>query len=193
MTDLKSISFGTLYGLIAAKFQALTQREKIIIYVSLVVVAFMGLYQVYEPVRRVFTQQMQQISDLEAVMKNVGPSVERYVKFKARRDSIEEEYKEVEFKEGALSHLETLVRNKAGISTGFTIKDTPPREFGGNYEQTLFSIRFTTTNLQALIDFLQELIHGSRPLIVSKIDIQKSRFADRLEVEVDASSIRRVK
>ena len=160
---------------------------------SLVVVAAMAIYQIYEPIRAAFQAQSEQLASIEESMKSVGPNVERYLKLKQRRDAIEEEYKEVEFKEGALSHLENLVRTKAGITSGFTIKDNPPREFGGNYEQTLFSIKLTTTNLQTLIDFLNETINGQRPLIVSKVDIQKSKFADRLEVDVDASSIRRLR
>lgn len=181
------------YRLLYGKFQALTQREKVIIVVATGVAISMLLYQVYEPIRRVFHDQTDQLAALESSMKTVAPGIERYVKLRARRDGIEEEYREVEFKEGALSHLENLVRNKAGITAGFTIKDNPPKEFGGNYEQTLFNIKFTTTNLETLIDFLKELTYGAKPLVVSKVDIQKSKFADRLEVDIDASSIRRLK
>ncbi|MBN8550584.1 MAG: type II secretion system protein M [Deltaproteobacteria bacterium] len=190
---MKTLALQPTYRMLFAKYQALTAREKVIIIVAAIVAVFILLYQVYEPIRRIFTQQKEQLSTLDASMKTVAPGIERYVKLRARRDAIEEEYKEVEFKEGALSHLENLVRNKAGISSGFTIKDNPPKEFGGNYEQTLFNIKFTTTNLETLVAFLSELTNGAKPLVVSKIDIQRSKFADRLEVDVDASSIRRLK
>lgn len=191
--DLKSISIMPTYRLLYGKFQALTQREKAIIVLAVSVALFMLCYQIYEPIRRVFREQADQLVALEGSMKTVAPGIERYVKLRARRDGIEEEYKEVEFKEGALSHLENLVKGKAGVTAGFTIKDNPPKEFGGNYEQTLFNIKFTTTNLESLVEFLRELTYGAKPLVVSKVDIQKSKFADRLEVDVDASSIRRLK
>ncbi len=190
---MKSFSIMPTYRLLYSKFQALTQREKVIIVVAATVSVFMLSYQIYEPIRRLCREQTEQMVALESSMKTVAPGIERYVKLRARRDSIEEEYREVEFKEGALSHLENLVRNKAGITAGFTIKDNPPKEFGGNYEQTLFNIKFTTTNLETLVEFLKELTYGAKPLVVSKVDIQKSKFADRLEVDVDASSIRRTK
>lgn len=190
---MQAITAHPAFKTAVARFQGLTKREKAIILVAAVVVAFMGLYQIYEPIRASFRSQSERLATLEANMKGVGLSIERYMKFKARRDKIEEDYKGIEFKEGALSHLENLVRSKAGIATGFTIKDNPPKEFAGNYEQTPFNIKFTTTNLESLIEFLKELARGPRPLIISKIDLQKSRFADRLEVDVDASSIRRIK
>lgn len=190
---MRTLAIAPTYLLLKAKFSALTQREKVIIVAAGLVAVCMLSYQIYEPIRRTFHEQAEQITTLEGTMKGVGTTLERYVKLKARRDAIEDEYKEVDFKEGALSHIENLVRSKAGISAGFTIKPNPPKEFGGNYEQTLFSIKFSTTNLEALVDFLKELSHGPRPLVISKIDIQKSKFADRLEVDIDASSIRRVK
>lgn len=190
---MKTLALMPTYRLLYAKYQALTVREKVIIIVAAAVALGILLYKIYEPIQRVFVQQKDELSTLSASMQTVAPQVERYVKLRARRDAIEEEYKEVEFKEGALSHLENLVRNKAGISSGFTIKDNPPKEFGGNYEQTLFNIKFTTTNLETLVAFLGELTNGAKPLVVSKVDIQRSKFADRLEVDIDASSIRRVK
>lgn len=190
---MKNITTIPAIRIALAKYQGLTAREKIIIIVALIVAVFIALYQIYEPIRGSFQNQQERITALEASMKNAGLSIERYIKLKARRDKIEQEYKGIEFKEGALSHLENLVRTKAGVSSGFTIKDNPPKEFGGNYEQTLFSIKFTTTSLDSLLNFLKELANGPRPLIISKIDVQKSRFAERLDVDIDATSIRRLK
>jgi Flp pilus assembly pilin Flp len=190
---MAAISITPLYRNLYAKFHALTLREKAIIAVAVAVAIAMLLYRIYEPINRIFTSQNDRIATLEAQLKALPPSIERYAKLKARRDAIEEEYKSVDFKEGALSYLENLVRNTDGVQPGFTIKDNPPKEFGGNYEQTLFQIKFISTNLESLVNFLKEVIHGSRPLIISKIDIQKSKYADRLEVDIDASSIRRIK
>lgn len=174
-------------------FHALSAREKGLIVAGTFVLFLVGLYKVYEPVRDVFSQQIQDLQKVEGDARSASALLERYSKLKAKRDSIEREYKEVEFKEGALSHLENLVKNKAGVSAGFTIKDSPPVEFGGEYEQTLFSVKFTTTSLPGLVDFLKELSQGPKPMILGKVDIQRSRFADRLETDIDVSSIRKVR
>ena len=190
---MQALTTHPAYQSALTKFKALTQREKIIIIVAVCAAVFMGLYQIYEPIRESFKAQTAKLVTLDENMRGVGVSIERYMKLKARRDKIEAEYKGIEFKEGALSHLETMLRSKSGITNGFQIKDNQPKEFAGNYEQTPFNIKFTTVSLDSLIDFLKELTHGPRPLIVSKIDLQKSKFADRLEVDIDASSIKRVK
>jgi hypothetical protein len=176
-----------------ARFVALSGRERVSIVVCLVAVGLMGLYQIYEPIDAGFRAQSQKLAQIEASVKSLGPALERFAKLRTRRDAIEQEYREVEFKEGALSHLENLVKVKAGISAGFTIKDAPPKEFGGDYEQTTFSIKFTTSNFPALIEFLRELTHGARPMILGRLDVQRSRFAERLEVDIEVSSIRRTR
>jgi hypothetical protein len=186
-------TFATTLEQLKAKFVGLSSRERGLILVASIAVGCMGLYQIYEPVNALFLSQNQRISSLEENVKALGPSLERYAKLRARKDIIEQEYREVEFKEGALSHLENLVKSKAGISTGFTIKDSPPKEFGGDYEQTSFSIKFTTSNLPSLIEFLRELAYGTRPMILGRLDIQRSRFAERLEVDLEVSSIRRAR
>ncbi len=190
---MNAITSLPVYQSALTKFQALTKREKGIIILAVLVAISMLLYQIYEPIREAFRRQDERLASLELNMKGVGTSIERYMKLKARRDKIEADYKGIEFKEGALSHLETMVRSKAGITNGFTIKDSQPKEFAGSYEQTPFNIKFTTVSLDTLVEFLKELTHGPRPLIVSKVDLQKSKFADRLEVDIDASSIRKIK
>lgn len=174
------------------KYKKLTSREHLIISCAIVTLILMATYKIYEPIQAAFTNQNTQLAQVESQAKTVGPMLERYAKLKSRRDAIEREYKEVEFKEGELAHLEILVKNKAGVSSGFTIKDNPAKEFGGNYEQTPFSVKFNTSDLPSLIDFLKEVTQGARPMILSKLDIQRSRFADRLEIEADISSIKRV-
>lgn len=173
------------------QFAALSGRERSLIVLCLVAIGFIGLYQIYEPIDAAFRAQAQKLAQIEANVKALGPALERFAKLRTRRDAIEQEYREVEFKEGALSHLENLVKVKAGVNAGFTIKDAPPKEFGGEYEQTTFSIKFTTSNFPALIDFLRELTHGTRPMILGRLDVQRSRFAERLEVDIEVSSIRR--
>jgi hypothetical protein len=54
-----------------------------------------------------------------------------------------------------------------------------------------FSVRFSTANLETLIGFLQELVHGQRPLILGRLSLQKSRIGDRFDVDLDVSNLRK--
>ena len=176
----------------AEYFKKLSKREKTIITVA-VCMGFVTVgYQIYQPVRIAFESQSERLTGVQRDMESVSLALARYSKLKARQQAIENAYKEVEIKEGALSHLENLVRTKAGITSGFTIKDKPVREFGGGYEQAPFSVRFVITDLPRLVDFLKEIVVGQRPLILANLDVTRRPAGDSVEVEMEVSSIRKI-
>lgn len=194
MNEVQVLTHSRFRQLIAqAKEQwaKLSKREQGILAAGLAFVIFMCAYWIYVPVSEGFQAVEKRFADAQVRARATGGALERYLKLRARKDAIESRYREVEFKEGALSHLENLIRNKAGIASGFTIKDGQPRAFSGGYEQLPISIKFSTTNVPALVDFLKEVVHGSRPLILSRLDISKPRRGDRLEVDIDVSSLRK--
>ena len=178
-------------GKLLDSFRKLSRREQGLVGGAFAVLLVVVGYLVYEPIQDSFDHQALALTEARGRTKTVGGTLERYLKLKAKRDSIESRYREVEFKEGALSHLENLIRTKAMVNSGFNIKDSPPRPFGGSYEQVPFSVHFQTSNLDSLIDFLREVVHGPRPLILGKIDLQRSRLGDRLDVDLDISSLRK--
>ncbi|NDC39813.1 MAG: hypothetical protein EBZ48_17565, partial [Proteobacteria bacterium] len=145
------------------QFAALSRREQSLIVAAALVAGFVGVYSIYEPIGAAFDHQAVELAEAQNRAKSVPGTLERFLKFQAKRDAIEGRYRKVEFEEGALSHLENLIRTKAMISSGFTIKDSSPRPFGGSYEQVPLAIRFSTSNLETLVDFLNEIVHGSRP------------------------------
>ena len=173
------------------QFSKLSRREQGIVAAGVLFVVAMCCYWIYLPISESFAEVNKHFLDAQIRAKASAGALERYLKLKARKDAIETQYREVEFKEGALSHLENLIRNKAGIASGFTIKDGQPRPFSGVYEQLPISMKFSTTNVPALVDFLKEIVHGTRPLILSRMDISKPRRGDRLDVDIDVSSLRK--
>ena len=177
---------------LTAQWHKFSRREHAMIAGAALVLVFTLCYLVYEPIQDAFDAQAVALAEAQGRTRTIGGTLEGYLKLKARRDLIESRYREVEFKEGALSHIENLIRTKALVTSGYTIKDNTPRPFGGSYEQVPYSVRFQISSLSALLDFLKEVVHGPRPLILSRLELQKSRIGDRLDVDLDVSSLRKI-
>lgn len=172
------------------EYAKLSRRERLILAGLGGVVVFMASWGIYEPTRDLFADQRLRLEKTVEAVQTSSSSLERYVKLKARRDLIEREYRGVEIKEGVYAHLENLIRTKLGLSSGFTIKDSPPKGMGGNFEQITYSMKFTTPTLQPIVDLLKEVVHGQRPLLLSSLDIVKRPRGDTLDVSIDVVSIR---
>lgn len=174
-------------------YTGLTSREQAILSIAGVLLALMGMYQIYVPIRDLFVDQSLELIEARGNVETISKELKYYYQLRSRRDEIENAYKQVEAKEGALSRLEKLVRERLGLAPGlFTITDRPAQPFGSNYEQTPVSIRFRTTSLQSLVEFLKEVSHGKDPHLITKLDVQKSFTNDRLDVDVELSSISKV-
>lgn len=178
-----------------AWYGKLSKRERHLLSAPLIVVALLLVYVIlYRPVASAFAAQRSELAEADLEIKRISALLDKYTRLRAKRQEIENQYREIEIKEGGLTLLENLIRTKLDAAPGsFTIKerDNPSREFGGNYEQQPFNVRFNTTDLGKLVYFLQEMVHGPKPLILRKIDIR--RRGERLEVDLDVSSIRRIR
>ena len=176
------------------EYTKLSARERALTLGAIGAIVFLIVWQGYEKVSDVFRLQNTAISIAEQDLAEVRERLTRYTLLQQRRSSIEEQFKEVEIKEGVRSHLESVLRTKANVSQGaYTIKDLPPIEFGGSYEQAPFAVKFTIGSVQGLIDFLKELAQGPKPLMLTGLEIKREPIGDKLRVSVDVSSIRRVK
>lgn len=171
----------------------LSGREKAILAVAAVMIAIVSVSKSYDWVSSVFAEQTARLEKTQQDLQAAAAMLQRHAKLRTRRDEIETMYKEIEIKEGGLSLLEKLLRTKANVTSGFTIKDGPVRQFGGNYEQAPFSVKFPTNNLQTLVAFLTEVVHGPQRMVLTRLDLRKSRAGDRLEVDMDVSSFRNVR
>lgn len=170
----------------------MSSREWAVIFFGASLLFVLIAIEIVSQIDAFFDEQTLRLTQVEERLGQTTNSLQKYLDLRARRDQIESNYREVAVQEDVLSHLENLIKNKAGIQQGlFTIRDSPPNPFGGNYEQLPMSVKFTTTNLQALVDFLREVSEGPKPLILSRLDLNRRRGADRLDVEISLSSIRR--
>lgn len=137
-----------------------------------------------------------EISYLKSKMDLEQASVllKNYRRLKLKRDEIEKEYEKIEFKEGALSYIDTLVKQKLGdsIKQSFNITPRSPQPFGLNFELSPFSVKFTVPSLENLMSFLKEAVSGTNPMFITKLDMTKNYKGDGLDVEVELSCIQKV-
>lgn len=171
-------------------FTSLSEREKGMVLVAVIVTLMVGIENVYTPINERMTKQAKELDRLNKELQALPYALERYTKLQASKDLVEREFKGVEMKEGALAYLEGLVKTKAGIAEGFTIRDRTVRKFSEKYEQVPFAVNFRITDFPRLITFLEALTGGEQPLIVSQIELTRSRKADNLDVKIEVSSIR---
>jgi len=169
----------------------LSQREKVGIAASVVVLLLMALnFGLYEPISRAFDRQSRQLAALERDWSQVNQNLDQYVKLQQRLRAVQEEYRKAEFKDGVRSHLERILQSKLSLQAGrYQIRPNPVRKLGGSYALTPFTLKFDTQNFSGLVALLEELTQGPQALILSKLEITKSRRGDQLAVTIDIGNI----
>lgn len=174
-------------------FEKLSKRERLLIAIpAILVIIFISYELLVIPTKEAFLAQELEYKKAEDNLDNLAIALERYVKLKNRLKDIEEQYREIETTESGSTLLEKLVLEKVNVPKGsFNITDGQPQLFGGNYEKTPYTVRFSTTDLPKLVAFFEELTHGKTPMILRRLDLRKR--GDRvLDVEIEVSGIRRI-
>jgi hypothetical protein len=173
-------------------YNGLSSREKLLIWAGVLALTPIFISElVVSPVKQVFVTQSQQLESLKSDLKTVPHILDRYRKVSKKKQDIEKEFQQVEIKEGEQTLLETILSGK--VDAGFDINPGVIRAFGGNYEQASFSVRFTITSLNGLIDLLTEISTGAKRMLLTSLSVSKDPSGDRLRVEISVSSIRKIK
>lgn len=171
-------------------YNSFSARERSLMVGGLLVFLLIIIIVVTRPIATLFSEQALVLMQAEQNVRDMAASINRYQKLLQRRAEVERDFQSVEIKEGALSHLEGLIRDRAGIAQGaFNIKGQSPKPFGSGYQQTFYSVNFSTTDYPRFIDFLKELVDGPKPLVLKRLDIKRSRGGDKLDVDLEVGSI----
>lgn len=178
---------------LARELRALSSREKWIVALAGASLLLLVVFKVYEAASGAFLRQRLEMLSAENERRDLPLRLARFQALLAKKRAIEERFREVEVKEGVRSHMEKLLRKRAGVNPGYSIRDLPAKQFGGDYEQNPYSVRFNSSSLEGIVGFLDDLAYGSQPLILSELEITRSRTGDRFDVTVGASSIRHIK
>lgn len=176
---------------ILIEFKKLSKREQNIVVGSLVILFLMLAYLIYDPISSSFSRQQQDIEKTYSDIKTAKLLLDRFQELNIRSEEIQAKFKAVETGEAPRSQIERLIKEKAGVSSLPTINNLPAQSFGSGYEQVPFAVQFKTSNLDGLVDFLVELVHGQRPMLLGKFEIRKNAISRELEVDLEVSTLRK--
>lgn len=171
-------------------FQKLSSREQQLIILAALAVTVMLVYGVGNKTYQAFETINSNLSYANEELTTVSNLLSQYSKAKSQRDRIENEFRSVEFKEGELTYLEELIKKKLNLNSGFTITPRAVTKFGINYEQHPFTVKFSLSDLKLIMEFLNEIVSGPQPLLLTRLDIRMTRNGETLEVDMDVSSIK---
>lgn len=176
------------------QFTKLSSRERTIVAIAIAVVIPLSIdYMVIQPINEMFEEQSFLLETVNRHAGEIPQELASYSRLKGRRDRIEKLYQDTESEGLGGSALERLVKEKAGITMGYSLLPKQKGSFGTNYEQETFNVKFGTTNFERLIDFFKEIDQGNKGLLMTRLDMSKSPSADRLQVDMDVSIISRKK
>jgi len=174
--------------------QRLSGREKILVSSLAALAVILLAYAVYGPLSSAFSAQAARLEETVTRMQEVGIALETYFKLNAKKEAIESRFKEVEMEEGVSPFLAKLIENSAGVVSGYEIKPSRTRSFGKFYEENSFVIKFTTVDYERLMTFLNELVYGQKPMILTRLEIVRRKTGDNsLSVTLNVSAISRAK
>jgi len=170
---------------ISTRFSILSLREKGLLIGAIVAIILIGLYITVEFTAPLFAAQNKAINKLSGEIKTLPTILKNYSQLEARRKTIETQYDAGDASLDIPSYLEGLM-----TIADIEINKLVPREFGGKFEQTQYNIAFNSHDLKQIVEFLEKIIQGSQPLLITKFSINNLR-SSRLRVSLELSSIRR--
>lgn len=172
-------------------YESLSPRERLMVVAAAAIFFYVLAESVIVPIQTAYENQAKRSRATSLQMDSLPNVLERYVRYKERQKRTEDHYKSIVMNHGGLSYIESLVKKKAGIQAGFTIQDMTPRKFAEQYEQAPFRVSFKISDYKRLVDFLEAIVNGEKPLVLSDLKLRKSRNGDFISVESVISIIRR--
>ena len=172
----------------------LSPRERLLAIGGCLVICFVILDSLASPLLEKSKSQQLLLKKTQDNLALLPNQLEKYQTLYLRQQKIEKEFQEVSFKGGVLSHLEELIRNKAKVDNpnNYKINPLPEVPFSKDYRQEPFRVEIFTTSEADLKNFLNELVNGERPLVLTRIDIKKAPNQTRLIVQLDISNFQKI-
>lgn len=172
-----------------------TPREKLILAVAttLLTLGFL-LPMALNPIIDLFTQQANALTQIKKTYEATPKILRNYAQLSSRRRELEAYYKNADLSTDPLTHLERLLKNTALADSSYNITPRDGTQIsGGKYIHKIFKINFKTDSYANLVAFLNAATTGTRPMLVSYLKLDKSRFAKGgLQVEVHVSGFQSI-
>jgi type II secretory pathway component PulM len=155
---------------------------------SLVAIAVGSYSFVVEPTAAAFERQQTQFRELEKTAEVAPAMLARYAKLSARRQEIEQFYENADIQLDPLTHLERLLREVAKVAPGaYQVQPRDGVQLAGKYAHKIFAVKFETSSLSDLTEFLEALTSGEQRMLVSQINLEKRATNDALTVHLEVS------
>jgi hypothetical protein len=168
----------------------LPREKRIVVGGSLSLVALL-IYVMVDTAVGHINQQTIELASTQQKLREVEEDLVTYAQLIKRKEALENHFRTIEIQEGVRTLIERLLREKGEVKETPSIRDLPPSSLGGEYEVVQYSVNFSISSMKSLAAFLQELAHGSKPVLITQLDIKKNqRTADRVDVQLNVSSIR---
>ncbi len=171
----------------------ISNREKILVTFALCFIFVSLVALIVSPVNRAFNEQSAKLTQTELDLKNMGQHLVQFRRLKSRRDRIEAKFRDIEFKEGELSYLEKLARDRLGSGAKFDLDAKEVQKYGGSFEQAPFVMRVKVDSLKNLTEFLRDLVSGAQAFLLTELSIERGSSLSVLDAKIGISSIRHPK
>ena len=172
-----------------------TARERVIISVTAAIFTIGFILPMFiNPVLDIFSDQSATLTKLKKTYEATPKILRTYAQLASRRTELEAYYKNADLSTDPLTHLEKLLKETAHADSSYNVT---PREgaqiSGGKYLHKIFKVNFKTNSYENLVAFLNAVTTGSRPMLVSYLKLDRSRFGkSALQVEVHVSGFQLV-
>jgi|GEM_PF-5410627 len=165
--------------------------EKTLLLFMILFILYTIINTTLAPLSEMYSNQGAKYRKTERDLKSLPNNIEKLLKLQQKKSNIENQYAKVEIKEGVLSHLEDLIQNTAKIKndSDFKIIEKGSRRFSNSYKQNSYNIEFKITDLTVLKNFLEKLVTGKKPLLLSNIQLTKNNRQKNLQVKITVSSL----
>ena len=166
-----------------------TPREVIMASLALLIALVIGVYTfLVEPTAAAFEKQKNQLHDLQKTSEVAPAMLARYAKLSGRRREIEQFYENADIQLDPLTHLERLLRDVAKVAPGaYQVQPRDGVQLAGKYAHKIFAVKFDTSSLSNLTEFLEALTSGEQRMLVSQINLEKRATNDVLSVHLEVS------
>jgi hypothetical protein len=186
----------TYYQKLKIWYDSREKREQILLLSMVGIVVFMFGYVIVSSLSSSLNERKARVAKLQQDLDTVTEIRKRYISLKEKQKGIEASFSEMQWdqNEGEMTYLEGLkTKLLAGAESQtdrFRIEPLATVPFGDKYERAQFKLTITVTDLSALVGFLSELSHGNRPLLITRLRVERRPAGDALSVQLDISSIR---
>ena len=173
-------------------FKERSGREKALILVSVAFVLLFFAAKLNDSIQAAFAEQEQRLEKISEEIRGASGMLKDYAAKRARVREFENQFSD-ENPEGIMGYLESLLTAKTGLSlsaghgSGYKIMERPPMLLVGTYNLYQYDIILWTSEFPKFIDFLQGVLEGDRPLIVSGLKL--TRQGARMQAEIQISRI----